>query len=460
MLNLGTDLTTQKTLHLSLDALRRHVYLCGATGTGKTTLLDSFMHSLFQTKFGFCFIDPHGDKAEEIADAVPEHRLNDIIYFDPSELSYTISYNPLAAIPLDDRHLAASQILAVFIQVWKLNLESTPRLQPMLYNALRLLLDTSGSTLLDISRLLHDEKYRIGLINGCEDGYVRDYWETTFMGWDKRYRDDAVAAVDNRIGVFATDPILRSVVGQPNSTLSLSAVMDRGQILICNLSKGRMGDETSHMLGALVTVGLTQAMQKRAATPETDRLDFTLLIDEFQNFVTPSFATVLAEARKYRLSLVLANQLLNQIPEFVREAILGTANTKIVFRCGPTDAGTLAPEFGLHTPVVNDDSPAFAYCEKGLHTPQVLTEMPNYQAWVRTIEDGRVCQPAQVVTQPSAPRQGRLPGIRAHTRSHYARSRAQVEALLHPGAVRQRTRARDARPRRVVEERVQKFLDS
>jgi len=204
-------------------------------------------------------------------------------------------------------------------------------------------------------------------------------------------------------------------------------VMDTGKVLICNLSKGRLGEETSSLLGALLTTGFAQAAEGRAAIPEEQRRDFGLYIDEFQNFATTSFATVLAEARKYRLSLVLAHQFLSQVPDALQDAVIGTANTTIAFRCGVRDASLLAAEFGLHTPVLVNDTPNKPYCEDGVHSPQVLTNTPSFQAWLKTVEQGEVAKPILIATHPARPGQNGLESVRNRSRARYARPRAKVE---------------------------------
>jgi len=426
MHELGTDITGE-TVHLSTDAKRRHVYVIGKSGVGKTNLLHNLMVEDFDQGGGFCLIDPHGDEAERIADSTPAHRFDEVIYLDPADLSHSVGYNPLENVERDLRPLVAEQVLSSFAHVWGLSAGQTPRLLHILRNALRLLLDTPGSTLLGLPKLLIQDKYRARLLARCEDPTVRMFWEEEFTGYNDRLRSDAISAIQNKAGAFVSNPAIRNVIGQGRGTVHPSVVMDTGKVLICNLSKGRLGEETSSLLGALLTTGFAQAAQQRAAIPEEQRRDFTLYVDEFQNFATTSFATILAEARKYRLSLVMAHQFLSQVPEHLQDAVIGTANTTIVFRVGANDARLLAPEFGLHTPILVNDPINAAACELGIHTPQALMGTPNFEAWAKTVEDGAPGSPRRLRTRPPGETHRRLTAVRSRTRARYARSRARIE---------------------------------
>jgi type IV secretory pathway TraG/TraD family ATPase VirD4 len=427
MHELGIDIATGQTVHLSADAKRRHVYVIGKSGVGKTNLLHNLMLADLDATDGFCLIDPHGDEAERLADSIPPRRFDDVIYLDPADLSHSIAYNPLEAVEPDLRPLAAEHVLSAFAHVWGLSARDTPRLLHILRNALRLLLDTPDSTLLGLPKLLIQDRYRARLLARCLDPTVRMFWEEEFAGYNDRLRSDAISAIQNKAGAFVSNPAIRNIIGQARGTIHPSVVMDTGKVLICNLSKGRLGEETSSLLGALLTTGFAQAAEGRAAIPEEQRRDFGLYIDEFQNFATTSFATVLAEARKYRLSLVLAHQFLSQVPDALQDAVIGTANTTIAFRCGVRDASLLAAEFGLHTPVMVNDTPNKLYCEDGVHSPQVLTNTPSFQAWLKTVEQGEVAKPILIATHPARPGQNGLESVRNRSRARYARPRAIIE---------------------------------
>jgi type IV secretory pathway TraG/TraD family ATPase VirD4 len=430
MHELGTDIATGQTVHLSADAKRRHVYIIGKSGVGKTNLLHNLMVADLNGDDGFCLIDPHGDEAERLADSIPPRRFDDVIYLDPADLSHAIAYNPLEAVEPDLRPLAAENVLSAFAHVWGLSARDTPRLVHILRNALRLLLDSPGSTLLGLPKLLIQDRYRAQLLARCEDPTVRMFWEEEFAGYNDRLRSDAISAIQNKAGAFVSNPAIRNIIGQAKGTIHPSVVMDTGKVLICNLSKGRLGEETSSLLGALLTTGFAQAAQGRAVIPEERRRDFGLYIDEFQNFATTSFAGILAEARKYRLSLVMAHQFMSQVPDFLQDAVIGTANTTIVFRVGANDARLLAPEFGVHSPVLVNDRLNTSACELGIHSPQTLMITPNFEAWLKTIEEGRPGSPCHIRTHEPGATLGRLQAVRNRTQARYARPRAKVEAEI------------------------------
>ena len=287
-----------------------------------------------------------------------------------------------------------------------------------------------NSTLLGLPKLLIQDRYRNRLLVRCQDPTVRMFWEEEFTGYNDRLRSDAISAIQNKAGAFVSNPAIRNILGQARSTVHLSTVMDTGKILICNLSKGRLGEDTSSLLGALLTTGFAQAAQGRASIPEEQRRDFGLYIDEFQNFATTSFAGILAEARKYRLSLVMANQFLSQVPNFLQDAVIGTANTTVAFRVGGNDARLLAPEFGVHAPILVNDRLDTSACEMGIHSPQTLMTTPNFEAWIRTIEEGIPGGPCLIRTIAPAETLGRLPAVRNRTQARYARPRAKAEAEI------------------------------
>jgi type IV secretory pathway TraG/TraD family ATPase VirD4 len=411
MHEIGTHIATGSKIHISTDARRRHVYVIGKSGVGKTNLLHNLMTGDLDQGGGFCLIDPHGDEAERIADSTPPHRINDVIYLDPSDLSHSIAYNPLEDVEPDGRPLAAEHVLSAFAHVWGLSAKDTPRLLHILRNALRLLLDTPGSTLLGLPKLLIQDTYRDRLLARCEDPTVRMFWQEEFAGYNDRLRSDAISAIQNKAGAFVSNPAIRNIIGQERGTIHPATVMDTGKVLICNLSKGRLGEETSSLLGALLTTGFAQAAQGRARIPEEKRRDFCLYIDEFQNFTTTSFATILAEARKYRLSLVMAHQFLSQVPDFLQDAVIGTANTLIAFRVGATDAPLLASELGLES-------------------PETLKDLSNFEAWVKTIEDGVPGNAHRVRTSPPRDTLHCLAAVRNRTRARYSRPRAMIEGEI------------------------------
>lgn len=384
-------------LDLSDTSRRQHLYLVGKTGSGKSTLLYNLMRSDITRGRGFALLDPHGDLALSVADAIPASRVQDTIYFDPLD-THIVSYNPLMDISPLHRGTVAAHVVSSFKHIW---LDSWgPRLEYILTNAIRLLLDNKA-TLKDLPRLLSDAKFRKQILIHCSDDYVRMFWEVEYAGYSDRLRAEAIAPIQNKAGVFANNPILRAVIGQP-STLDIPHIMDSGKILIANLSK-QMGAEPSHLLGALLVTGFAQGAMARNGIPEEERRDFTLYVDEFQNYATESFSHILSEARKYRLNLVLANQFMSQVPEILRHAVIGNAGTIVVFRIGSIDAPLFSKELDV--------------------SERQLIDLPNYQAFARTMMGGSPTAARHIHTLPQNLSTGGMDRVQANTRARYARLR-------------------------------------
>lgn len=385
---------------------RRHLYLIGKTGTGKSTLLYNLMAADAEGGHGFALLDPHGDLAMMVADSLPPQRI-DAIYVDPADLSHAVGFNPLHAVAPDRRSLVTAHIVAAFRHIW--GTSWGPRLEYILTEALRLLLDTPGTSLLGLPRLLVDEGYRGRLLKQACDPLVRVFWQTEFATYPQRLQAEAVAPIQNKIGTLLAAPAIRNMLGQPRSTLDIPRIMDRGQVLLVNLAKGRLGEGPAHLLGALFATAFAQAAAARADRPEHDRRDFTLYADEFQNFATDSFAGILSEARKYRLSLVLAHQFLGQLPPPLRQAVFGNAGSLIVFRVGAEDAPMLAAELGLESAAS-------------------VTDTANFAAWCKLMRDGQPLDPRPLSTFAAEPLVvGRLAAVQRRSRARYARPREIVE---------------------------------
>ena len=283
---LGT-LSTGEAVPLTHSDRRRHLYLIGKTGTGKSTLLFNLMMADLELGRGFALLDPHGDLAQAVADAVPAERTNDVLYFDPADLSHPVAFNPLERVVPDRRPLVAAHIVAAFKHLW--GDSWGPRLEYILDNSLRLLLDAPGSTLLGLPRLLADDSYRSRLLTTCSDPIIRAFWEREFAAYHDRFMIEAVSPIQNKIGALLSPPAIRNIVGQQRSTLNIPHLMNSGRVLIVNLSKGRLGEGPAHLLGAFLATAFAQAAESRADIPEHDRRDFTLYADEFQNFATDSW---------------------------------------------------------------------------------------------------------------------------------------------------------------------------
>jgi len=276
---------------------------------------------------GVGLIDPHGDLAEELLDHIPPSRADHLVYFHPGDLDFPVGLNLLANVASDDRHLVASGIVGAFKGIWR---ESWgPRLEYLLYNAIAALLDCENTTLLGVNRLLTDDTYRAWVVRQVRDPFIRDFWATEFAAYDERFRREAIAPIQNKLGQFLLNPVIRNILGQVKNKVSIPFVMDNERLFIANLSKGRLGHDKANLLGSLLTTQFQLAAMARTNQPEHERRDFYLFIDEFQNFSTDAFAAILAEARKYRLCLTLSHQYVDQLALPIRQAVFGNVGTLI-----------------------------------------------------------------------------------------------------------------------------------
>lgn len=358
----------QRVFGIKTDDRRRHMYVIGKTGMGKTNLLENLVIQDIQYGHGVAFIDPHGDTAEKIIKAIPAHRINDVIYFNPADQEFPLAFNVMESVSLEHRHLVASGLVGVFKKIWADSWG--PRLEYILRNAILALLEYPGSTLLGVTRILVDKEYRKRVVEKVTDPVVKSFWVDEFTKWNDRVLQEVIAPIQNKVGQFLSSSLIRNIVGQTKSSFDVRATMDSQKILILNLSKGRIGEDNSALLGAMMITKIQLAAMGRVDIEEDNRKDFYLYVDEFQNFATESFANILSEARKYRLSLILANQYVSQIDEKVRDAIFGNAGTIISFRIGAADAEFLEKEF---EPIfmVND-----------------LVNLPKFNVYLKLMIDG------------------------------------------------------------------------
>jgi energy-coupling factor transporter ATP-binding protein EcfA2 len=393
-MNLGKDILNDEPVHISVDEIRRHLYVIGKSGTGKSVLLEHIALSLIEEGYGVAVLDPHGDLVEHIADSLPTSRYWDggAMYWEPFDTSYVIGYNPLKDIEKDKRPLVAENIISAFSHVWGLSNQHTPRLLHILRNAIRLLLDNHDVSLIDLQPLLTDRYFRQRLLKHSTDITVTGFWEGEFDAWNDRQRGEYIASLQNKVGALVSNPAMRGVLSGDFS-FDPRRAMDEGQVALVNLSKGRLGEESSALLGALLTTGFAQAAYSRGE----NRRDFVLIIDEFQSFTTSAFSQILSESRKYGLSLVVAHQFMSQVPDYLQDAVIGTANTIIVFRCGAKDAPLLASELDIDQ-------------------PRRLKNIPNHQALLRTPDKPDV---KQMETYPPRPAGKRLEAVRKRTRARY-----------------------------------------
>lgn len=333
----------RKKFGIKTDDRRRHVYVVGKTGMGKTVLLENMAIQDIQRGRGIGFVDPHGEAAERLLDFVPSNRINDVVYFNPADLDYPIAFNAMEQVDAEHRHLVASGLMGVFKKIWP-DVWSA-RMEYILNNAIIALLEYPGATLLGVNRMLSDVEYRKKVVEKITDPMIKSFWMNEFARYTQRLEVEATAAIQNKVGQFISAPLIRNIIGQVQSSVNMREIMDNRKILILNLSKGRIGEDNSLLLGALAITKLQLAAMARADMAEEKRQDFFLYIDEFQNFATDSFVNILSEARKYRLALTLGHQYIAQMEEEVRDAVFGNVGTIISFRVGAEDAEYLEKEF-------------------------------------------------------------------------------------------------------------------
>jgi CxxC-x17-CxxC domain-containing protein len=388
---------------------RRHVYIIGKTGVGKTTLMEGMIRQDIQNGKGVALVDPHGDLAESLLDEVPPERINDVIYFDPSDVNYPVGFNVLEAVDPQYKYLIASGLIGSLKKIWADSWG--PRLEYILRNTILALLDYPSSTMLGILRMLGDNAYRKKVVEKIQDPVVKSFWTNEFSNYNERFRAEAISPIQNKVGQFLTSSIIRNIVAQPKSTIDMSSIMDNKKILLMNLSKGKIGEDNSSLLGAMLISRLQLAAMDRAKIPEEERVDFYLYVDEFQNFATESFATILSEARKYRLNLTIAHQYITQMEEeTVRDAVFGNAGTIICFRVGAVDGEFLEKEM----------APLF--------TETDLVNLNKYNAYIKLMIDGITSKPFSMQTIPPGTKPfGKKETIISVSRERYGRARDQVE---------------------------------
>ncbi len=356
-----------------------HVYIIGKTGTGKSSLMKNIILQDLHRGEGFTFIDPHGDLVEWIAHAVPKSRQHDVIYFDPSDPKQPYGYNPLKRVAPDKRALAASGIMEVFRKTWGERAWGQ-RMEHILRNTLLLLLEQPEATLTDVLRLFRDKGFREAAARNCRNEPVRDFWLLEFPKYN-RFAAEAVAPIQSKVAAFLADPTLYRVLTNPKKPLHIRKLMDEGKILLINLSKGKLGEDSAALLGGLLVTTIGLAAFSRADIPEGERRSHWLHMDEFQSFTTLSLANMLSELRKYKVGVTLAHQYLHQLDPDIRHAVLGNAGTLISFRLGAQDARYIAQEF----------DPAFGATD--------LITLPNCSIYLRLMIDGEPSNPFSASTR-------------------------------------------------------------
>ncbi|MEO7300524.1 MAG: type IV secretion system DNA-binding domain-containing protein [Verrucomicrobiota bacterium] len=391
---------------------RQHIYIIGKTGSGKTTLLRNLIIQHIALGHGVGVIDPHGDLAEDLLNHIPPKRADHLVYFNPGDLEFPIGLNVLANVEPDDRHLVASGIVSAFKGIWRDSWG--PRLEYILYNAVSALLDCRNATLLGVNRMLTDSGFRAKVVRQIKDPFIKAFWAEEYEGYDERFQREAIAPIQNKLGQFLLNPVVRNILGQVKSKVSIPFIMDNERLFIANLSKGKLGHEKANLLGSLLTTQFQLAAMARSNRPEEERRDFYLFIDEFQNFSTDAFASILAEARKYRSCLILSHQYIDQLSLPVRQAVFGNAGTLISFRVGYADAEVMEKEFGNTIPA------------------SALADLNRYEAVVKLLEDGTNKEPFRAkMLPPIENRVGRKEKLIALSQQHFAMRRRVIEAKLN-----------------------------
>jgi type IV secretory pathway TraG/TraD family ATPase VirD4 len=357
---------------------RAHMYIVGKTGTGKSTLIETLIQQDMRAGRGAILIDPHGDLVERVLLAIPEGRNDDLIYFNVPDADALLGFNPLERVPAAQRPLAASGLLEAFRKLWAEFWG--PRSEHILRNALLALLEQPQATLADVLRLLDDRDFRRNAAERVANPHVRNFWLREYEGYTARFRVEAIAPIQNKVGAFLANPISQRILTRERSSFDLRRVMDKGKLLLVNLAKGRTGDDTARLIGALLVTKIALAAMSRADIAEDERRDCYVYLDEFQSYSTLSLASMLSELRKYRANLILAHQYISQLDAPVRDAILGNVGTIIAFRLGVDDAEVLEREF---TPEVR---------------AQDFLGLPNYNIYLKLMVGGVISRPFSAET--------------------------------------------------------------
>ncbi len=397
------------------DDRRRHMYIVGKTGMGKSTLLENMIFSDIQSGKGVAVIDPHGDLAEASLSFVPKSRTNDVILFDPADREFPISFNMLECANLGQKDLVASGVLGVFKKMFADSWG--PRLEHILRNTLLALIEAGNQSLLGILRMLADKKYRAEIVAQVKDPVVLSFWNDEFGAWQPKQVTEAVAPIQNKVGQFLSSSLVRNILGQTKSSFDVRHAMDNGKIIIVNLSKGKIGEDVSALLGAMFITKFQIDVMSRADIAEKDRKDFYLYVDEFQNFATGSFGTILSEARKYKLNLTVANQYLAQMEDEVKDAIFGNVGSMMSFQVGYDDAKYLSDQFG----------------GEDFITPEDIGTLPKYQIYARVMMNGMPSPvfSANTLAPPKhTPSEKQLQKVIKVAREKYSTPRAKVEERI------------------------------
>jgi hypothetical protein len=401
---------------LSRADRRQHLYVLGKTGTGKTTLLRNLILQDIQAGEGVGVLDPHGDLAVELLDHIPRWRSDDVVYFNPADDETCIGLNLLRNVPSSRQHLAISGIVSAFKNIWQDSWG--PRLEYVLAATVAALVECENTSILGIQRMLIDPRYRTWVMKQVKNPMVRSFWLEEFEGYDRRFRVEVIAPIQNKVGQLLMAPALRNILGQVKSKVDARFMMDDRRIFIANLSKGALGADKSSLLGSLLVTQFQLAAMSRGDLPEENRRDFFMYIDEAHNFMTEAFTSILAEARKYRLCLTLSHQYMAQLRPATLDAVLGNVGNLISFRVGEKDGTLLAREFEKSYPSTTFNS------------------LGNYKVVAKLLQEGEPLQP-----------------FLGRTLASHGRRYGRSENLI------KRSREKYATPTRIVEDKIRRWLE-
>jgi len=405
----------RKPFGIKADDRSKHIYVIGKTGMGKSTLLENMAIQDIQNGNGLAFIDPHGGTAEKLLEYVPEERIKDVLYFAPFDMEYPVSFNIMEDVGVNKRHLVVNGLMSVFEKIWEDAWSA--RMAYILQNTLLALLEYPGATLLAVNRMYTDKEFRNKVVANVTDVSVKSFWIDEYAKYTDKYTQEATPAIQNKIGQFAGNPLIRNIIGQPKSSFDLRQIMDEKKIMIVNLSKGRVGEGNARLLGSMLITKLYLAAMSRSdenASRLAQLPQFYLFVDEFQSFADRSFADILSEARKYKLNLTMAHQYIEQMDEEVRDAVFGNVGTMIVFRVGAYDADVLEKEF----------APTF--------TAEDLVDLGLRQIYLKLMIDSVSSKPFSATTLPQIqqPRSSYVQEIINNSRNVFAKPRSEVEKRI------------------------------
>ncbi len=398
----------------------RHMYVIGKTGMGKSTMLENMAIQDIQNGEGMCFIDPHGSAAEKLLDFVPQKRIKDVIYFAPFDIEYPLGFNVLEDVGFEKRHLVVAGLMSAFKRIWVDAWSS--RMEYILQNTLMALLEYPDSTLVDINRMLTNKEFRNKVLNKVTDVSVLEYWKVEVKGYTERFWAEATPAIQNKIGQFIANPLVRNIIAQPKSSFDIREMMDNKKIFIVNLSKGRMGEQNADLLGSMLVTKMYLSAMSRAEEPAPRLAElppFYLYVDEFQSVVNDSFANILSEARKYKLALIIAHQYVEQMDENIRNAVFGNVGTTVTFRVGPFDAETLETMF----------KPTFLADD--------IVNLGFAQIYLTLMIDGIGSTPfsARTIEPINTPNISFAQDVITYSRDTYSKPRAEVENLIEKSGI-------------------------